>query len=179
MEKNCDYKDRIQIAKDCNRKHPHRVIEFTQDMHFDWERFLNQLYVKGRDDMDGVVGRILGARWRRYGANEMRMYPPDDGEPRVELVEHPGEVWIRYSLDDTEPWTRIEVRRACNKKYKDQYGRDKEGTVTNVGTDELPESKKEIQWNIKNCGSAGLKSHSAWRFEVIFLLLQSHFYVHK
>ena len=99
--------------------------------------------------MDGVVGRILGARRRSYGASEMLVHPKDGGEPRVELVEHPGEVWIRYSLDDTEPWTRIEMRRTCSKKYKDQYDRDEEGTVMNVGTDELPESKKKIKWDIK------------------------------
>ena len=38
---------------------------------------------------------------------------------------------------------------ACSKKYKDQNERDEEGTVMNVGTDELQESKKEIKWNIK------------------------------
>ena len=68
----------------------------------------------------------------------------------MELVEHPGEVWIRYSLDDTKPWTRIEMRRACSKKYKNQFGRDEEGTVMNVGSDELPESKKEIKWDIED-----------------------------
>ena len=36
-----------------------------------------------------------------------------------------------------------------NHNNPDWYDRDEEGTVMNVGTDELPESKKEIRWNIE------------------------------
>ena len=50
-----------------------------------------------------------------------------------------------------QPLAYRHVRIAdCYKKYKDQYVRDEEGTLVNVGTDELPESEKEIKWDIKN-----------------------------
>jgi hypothetical protein len=43
-------------------------------------------------------------------------------------------------------WPELSARSPW---LKDQYDRDEEGTVMNVGTDELPESKKEIKWDIK------------------------------
>lgn len=133
-----DYRDWMQITRDANQNRPHRVVEFEQSMHYDWATFLSQIYVRGRKDISGVKAKLLGARWRSYGASEEKVYPADGGPPRVELVEHPGEVWIRYSLDDDEPWTKIDMRRWASKLYQGCYNRDVSGTMMNIGTDELP-----------------------------------------
>jgi hypothetical protein len=105
-------------------------------MHYDWVKFLSQLYVKGRKDIDGVKAKLLGAMWRSYGASEELVIKPD-GSSRVELVEHPGEVWIRYSHDDTEPWTKIDMRRWSKRRTQGMYAPDEDGTMMNVGTGEL------------------------------------------
>jgi hypothetical protein len=132
----CDLDDWMTIASRANRARPHRLVKFEQSMHYDWVKFLSQLYVKGRKDIEGVKALLVGAMWRSYGASEELVIQPD-GSSRVELVEHPGEVWIRYSHDDTEPWTKVDMRRWSKRSTQGRYYRDDDGMTVNIGTGEL------------------------------------------
>ena len=123
--------------QDSNRKHPPLVTEFTQDMHYDWQKFLSQFYVRGRTDIEDLKVLLRGSKWRSYGASE-ELIKGENGEPdRVELVSHPGEVWLRYSHDDTEPWTKVDLRRTwiCPKKDRHAYARDDDGWLANVSSE--------------------------------------------
>lgn len=58
-----------------------------------------------------------------------------DGSTKVEMVHHPGEVWLRYSHSDKEQWTKMDLRRECKGKNQHMYGRDKDGDLTNIATE--------------------------------------------
>lgn len=130
-----DMKDWMGIAAKSNLKHPPLITEFTQEMHYDWESFLKQFYVKGRKDIDDLKALLVGSKWRSYGASEELIRCPNGVPPRVELCSHPGEVWIRYSHDATEPWTKIDMRRFCKKADRFQYARDSDGRMANTASE--------------------------------------------
>lgn len=88
-----DITDWMGIATSANKKHPNRIVHFTQDKHFDWQRFLSQFYVSTRKSyMTGASAKLSEAVWRNYGMGEELVDPGDGTQPRVELVAHPGEV---------------------------------------------------------------------------------------
>ena len=104
-------------------------------MHIDWQSFLGQFYTRGHTDIDGIKKLLQGSKWRSYGASE-ELIRGENGEPdRVETVSHPGEVWIRYSHDQTEPWTKIDMRGFCKKKDRYRYARDADGRMANVASE--------------------------------------------
>ena len=130
-----DMADWMDIAAKSNEKNPPLITKFIQQMHYDWESFLIQFYVKGRTDANDLKKLLQGSKWRSYGASE-ELIKGENGEPdRVETVSHPGEVWIRYSHDLTEPWTKIDMRRYCVKANRYQYARDVDGRMANMASE--------------------------------------------
>jgi hypothetical protein len=100
----------MDIAKGASKANPHRVVELTQDMIYDWAEFLKQIYVNGtRKGAGGNNVKLQGSCWRNYGVGE----DPETGE----LVWHPGEVWLRYTFDEKEPWTKLDLRRQAKKAH--------------------------------------------------------------
>ena len=88
--------------------------------------------MKSRKDEHDVKVLLQGSKWRSYGVSE-EIVRGKDGEPdHVELVAHPGEVWIRYSHDVKEPWTKLDLRRCCKKKDRYRYTRGHDGLLANV-----------------------------------------------
>ena len=72
----------------------------------DWKAFLGAKYrVPSRwKNTDGDNVPFLKVRWFNYGVGE-------EG-PDGALVSHPNEVWYRLSLDATEPWKKIKLKRS-------------------------------------------------------------------
>ena len=138
-----DYFEWMNIAKNASNANPYRVIEFKQEMHFDWKAFLSQFYVKSRDTIDAFHAKLRGAVWRSYGCSEEMVKQPD-GSVKSELVYHPGEVWLRYSHNDKEAWTKVDLRRDCKKKDQYIYSRNAQGFMCNVSTGDLPEPTKKV-----------------------------------
>ena len=152
-----DYFAWMKIATDASNANPYRVVEFKQEMHFDWKAFLSQFYVKSRDTIDAFHAKLSGAVWRSYGCSEEVVKQPD-GSVKSELVYHPGEVWLRYSHSDKEAWTKLDLRRDCKKKDQYIYSRNAQGFMCNVSTGDLPESTKKVS---EREGSS-CSSHNAW-----------------
>jgi len=123
----------MAIAAKASSKKPYKIIDFSQEHHFDWETYLKQFYVRRSKGLDDVKVLLSGAVWRSFGCSP-DLVMQEDGTSRVEMVEHPGEVWIRYSHDATEPWTKLDLRRYCKKADAYKYGRDKDGTISNTAT---------------------------------------------
>ena len=147
-----DYNDWMDIARRANKKNPNRVVHLTQEYHYDFQKFLSQYYIASRKEyVGGENVTIMDAVWRNYGMGEELVDPGDGSEPRVELVAHPGEVvifrydmdmtycrcaqvWLRYTHDVTEPWTKIDMRRRAKKKHQGQYSRNEEGVWSCIRT---------------------------------------------
>ena len=129
-----DIHDWMEIAAECTRHNPPRVVYFEQDEHQDWQSFLSQYYVTSRKNFDGIKTKLMDAVWRNYGVGEELVDPGDGSPPRVELVAHPGEVWLRYTHDDTEPWTKVDLRRNAKKKDQGQYSRTGDKMYSSIRT---------------------------------------------
>ena len=150
-----DMQDWMDIAATSNQKHPPLITKFTQEMHLDWQLFLGQFYSKGRTDIDNLKALLQGSKWRSYGASE-ELIKGEDGEPdRVETVSHPGEVWLRYSHDVTEPWTKIDMRAFCKKSDRFKYARDTDGRMANMAS--------EVAYMLISCHTNSL-CFSTWRW---------------
>ena len=126
----------MEIFKGSNQKHPHRIVDFTQDMFFNWVKYLGQFFVKRNVDMKGKKALLQGSVWRSCGWSPDLIIQPD-GYTKVEMVHHPGEIWLKYSHDDQEPWTKIDLRRESKRKSQYMYGRDKGGDMSNIATEVL------------------------------------------
>jgi len=96
-----------EIAKSANRNHPNHVHMWNKELMRDWTAFLEQFYVKKL--RDGVL--ISQYRYRNYGIGE---------ENGIEVA-HPGEVWMRKTMDGRikgadgewmeEPWVKVSMRK--------------------------------------------------------------------
>ena len=51
----------MEIFKGSNQKHPHRIVDFTQDMFFNWVKYLGQFFVKRNTDMKGKKALLQGS----------------------------------------------------------------------------------------------------------------------
>jgi hypothetical protein len=131
-----DMQDWMDIARGANKKHPFRVVEFKQGMHRDWTNFLKQFFVKGRKDVDGEKVLLQGSKIRSYGKSPVAVVHAD-GTTKIEMVSHPGEVWMKYSFRDDEDWTKLDMRRWTKKGDRYKLFRDEDGFASNAATEVL------------------------------------------
>jgi len=118
--------DWIQIAKGCSRTNPPIVIEPPQSVHRKWDEYLSQRFVKtSRAGSQGEKVNLSEFHWFNFGVAQIQ----EPGEP-VKLAHHPGEVWMRRTLDPTAPWTILDLRRNAP--------RDKSKWGTGIRTRDLP-----------------------------------------
>lgn len=104
----------VATAKHCLMIPPSLTTLFLS-----WHPAVSRHEARGEDSVQ--AGSNLVA------AHAMLVDPGDGSPPRVELVAHPGEVWLRYTHDKTEPWTKVDLRRNSRGKNQGQYSRNEEG----------------------------------------------------
>ena len=104
-----------KIMRECNESNPNCVIPFDQHLHRDFSNYLKQHFVGNRNGHDGTAALISKGRWRNYGIGEILI------NNKLETVEYPGEVWIRYSNSPLEMPQRVDLRRNCKGRslYRD------------------------------------------------------------
>ncbi len=83
-----------------------------QGIHRDWNAYLSQRYVKTtRKDKHGDKVNISEFHWFNYGIGEVVGQKKADGTPV--LASHPGEIWMRRTLEESEPWTIVDLRKGA------------------------------------------------------------------
>ncbi|KAK3286499.1 hypothetical protein CYMTET_5948 [Cymbomonas tetramitiformis] len=105
-----DLDDWVEIAAGSSRLSPPICVVPEQGIHRDWNAYLSQRYVKTtRKDKHGDKVNISEFHWFNYGIGEVVGQKKADGTPV--LASHPGEIWMRRTLEESEPWTIVDLRK--------------------------------------------------------------------
>eukprot|EP00854_Cymbomonas_tetramitiformis_P022745 gene22745-27459_t len=98
---------------------------FGMSEHKDWGNYLAQRYVKTtRYDSLGQKVNISEFHWFNFGYGEVvgpnGVVFEADGVTR-KIAAHPGEVWMRRTLEETEQWTIVDLRK--NAPQRSRWGK--------------------------------------------------------
>ena len=94
-----DKEDWIQIAKDTNNQRKSIIIECTSDLFLDWDRILEQWFVKRTTTKDGSKWTVLDYHWLNFGVGEVidkNGVVMENGKPKLQY--HPGACSVRSKM---------------------------------------------------------------------------------
>ena len=94
-----------KIVREARPKHPFDVIPMTSPDFLDFSQVTKQFTHRKKDTNKKPV-LISKAMWMNFGQGS-------DTTGRV--VKHPNEVWIRYSYDTDEPWSKLSLLKGRKK----------------------------------------------------------------
>lgn len=124
--------DWVDIASKCSRTNPPICVKPPQAVHRKWDEYFSQRFVKStRNDSLGNKVNISEFHWFNFGVAEVQK----EGEP-VKLAYHPGEVWMRRTLDVNSPWTIVDLRRNAPRE-RAKWG-------SGIKTSDLPPLSAEV-----------------------------------
>ena len=95
----------MRIVREANLRKPFEVTEMFQENFMDWKSHLEEKYRLEKKDVGGNPWRLRKIYWLNFCWGE----EVDAAIGQTVLHHHPGEVWTRKNLFQTEPWIKIKM----------------------------------------------------------------------
>ena len=91
--------DWIPYIQKAKKKHPFMVHSLSHQAFYDYKTFASTNFFQLKKTTAKKTVKFKQIQWFSYGESS------EDGT----IKSHPNEVWIRYSLNDSEPWGKVKV----------------------------------------------------------------------
>ena len=96
------------VITSARQKNPYQVQRMTADLFFDYS-VLEKQYTKRKQDTSKKPVLISKVTWMNFGQTITKA----NGQEVVE--KHPNEVWLRYSYDESEKWSKLSLLKGRQK----------------------------------------------------------------
>jgi hypothetical protein len=149
----------------------------SRDQLYDWKSYLHQYYSKEYCTVDLVTGTSVDLTkcvWFNFGVGKDNTLAVDPltgqtiNSNQGNLVYHPNEIWVKYSLLDKEPWKKVRITN-----YEQHLHSNPNAPIVNNDNNILQPLYKELQG--RNLGISYKKAKDLFEARN-FILPQYHAY---
>ena len=99
-----------KVIASCTQAKPYKIQHMTSELFYDFSD-LEKAHTKRKKDTSGQPVLLSKAMWMNFGQGVVNK---EDGK-QITTV-HPNEVWLRYSFDKSETWSKVSLLKGRRKE---------------------------------------------------------------